>query len=69
MGNPFIQKAEEQKREPMQQQLQVPLSRQMEKLQIQQFLIAKKREETWSRAIGAIGLKPNLIKELDRNQI
>ena len=45
------------------------LSKQMEKMQILQFLNAKRREETWQRAIGTIGLKPTIIKELDRQQI
>lgn len=42
---------------------------QIEKLKIQQFLIGKRREETWSRALGAIGLKPNLIKEITKEDI
>jgi len=32
-------------------------------------LIEKRREETWQRAFGQIGLKPNLIKDLKREQL
>ena len=45
------------------------LSRQMEKIKIQQFLLAKKREDTWQRAIGTLGLKPTLLKEMKRTEI
>lgn len=41
----------------------------MEKLKIQQFLIAKKREDTWQRALGTLGLRPTLIKEVSRTEI
>ena len=32
-------------------------------------MIEKRREETWQRAFGQIGLRPNLLKDLSKEQI
>lgn len=45
------------------------MSRQMEKLKIQQFLLEKRREETWQRALISLGLRPQLLQEMSREQI
>lgn len=45
------------------------MTRQMEKLKIQQFLLEKRREETWQRALTSLGLRPQLLQEMSREQI
>lgn len=45
------------------------LSRQLEKLKVQQLLFEKRREEVWSRALTMLGLRPTILKEIKRQDL
>ncbi len=45
------------------------LSKQLEKVKIQQYLLEKRREEVWQRSIIQLGHKPTLLKEMKRADI
>lgn len=45
------------------------LSKQLEKVRIQQYLLEKRRQEVWQRSICQLGHKPTLLKEMKRLEI
>ncbi|CDW86679.1 UNKNOWN [Stylonychia lemnae] len=45
------------------------LSRQMEKMKLQQFLLEKRRDDMWQKALTSLGQPPSILKELGREKI